>query len=148
MKNAYLVLCIWLLAGCAGTSNVQKNTFAADRFENVKVVSVYDGDTFRVNLNCTLDIFCQNIPVRVRGIDTPELNSSSQNERKKANEAKYFTTEFLRGRSDVTLFNCGRDKYFRLLCRVKVGNKDLTTALLKAGLGVAYEGGTKTSFSE
>lgn len=145
MKHIYLAVLALLAAGCATTSDQSVKASVSGTFKNIEVVSVYDGDTFRANLHCNIALFCQNIPVRVRGIDTPELNSVSEQVRRKANEAKNFTANFLRGKSEISLYNCGRDKYFRLLCRVKADNKDLTNALLNEGLGVAYEGGTKTS---
>ena len=39
-------------------------------FKNVSVASVYDGDTFKINLNCSLAVYCEKVPVRVRGVDT------------------------------------------------------------------------------
>ena len=143
MKHTYLLLASLLAVGCATTSDKSVKASTASTFQKVEVVSVYDGDTFRVNLHCKERLFCQNVPVRVRGVDTPELNSVSERVRKKAVEAKNFTANFLRGKSDVTLYNCGRDKYFRIVCRVKADNKDLTNALLNEGLGLAYEGGEK-----
>ena len=145
MKHFYLMLSVLFIAGCATTSDQSVKASVAGTFKKIEVVSVYDGDTFRATLNCNIALFCQNIPVRVRGIDTPELNSVSEQVRRKAVQAKNFTAEFLSGKNDVSLYNCGRDKYFRLLCRVKADNKDLTSALLNEGLGVAYEGGTKQS---
>ena len=41
--------------------------------EVVRVVSVYDGDTLRVDLSCSQPLFCDNVSVRIRGIDTPEI---------------------------------------------------------------------------
>ena len=41
-------------------------------FQQVSVASVYDGDTFKINLNCSLAVYCEKVPVRVRGVDTPE----------------------------------------------------------------------------
>jgi len=38
-----------------------------------KLISVYDGDTFRVDINSLPPILGKNIPVRVAGIDTPEI---------------------------------------------------------------------------
>ena len=38
-----------------------------------KVISVYDGDTFRVNIDSLPPIVGKNIPIRVNGVDTPEI---------------------------------------------------------------------------
>lgn len=41
------------------------------------------------------------------------------------------------------LKNCGRDKYFRLVCEVFVKKENLAFELLKAGLALSYEGKAK-----
>ena len=38
-----------------------------------KVISVYDGDTFRVNIDSLPPIVGKNIAIRVNGVDTPEI---------------------------------------------------------------------------
>ena len=119
---------------------------------NVKVTSVYDGDTFKVMLPCTLPVVCDYISVRVRGVDAPEFKTKDSCEKKKAKEAKLFTREFLK-KGSVTLRNCGKDKYFRLLCSVFVVNEEkqeessLATALLNANLAVPYEGQKKLAYN-
>lgn len=113
-------------------------------FENVSVASIYDGDTFKINLNCSLAVYCEKVPVRVRGVDTPEIKGKTEREKKLAKKAKDFTEDFL-AQTPVNLSNCGRDKYFRLLCDVKNGQgKDLARELIKNNLGYSYDGGTKS----
>ncbi len=43
----------------------------------------------------------------------------------------------------IVLYNLGRDKYFRLLASVKVGNIDVAEYLIKKGLAKEYDGGKK-----
>ena len=113
-------------------------------FENVSVASVYDGDTFKINLNCSLAVYCEKVPVRVRGVDTPEIKGKTEREKKLAQKAKEFTKKFL-AQEPVNLSDCSRDKYFRLLCDVKNGQgKDLAHELIKNDLGYSYAGGTKS----
>lgn len=112
-------------------------------FNKVSLASVYDGDTFKVYLACKYPIFCKAIPVRVRGVDCPEMRGGTPETKAAAKAAKTFTKQFLRG-GKILLRNCGRDKYFRLLCEVKVNGADLGTALLERGHAVPYDGGTKT----
>ena len=125
-----------------------KNTDITD----VKVTSVYDGDTFRVILPCTLPVVCDYISVRVEGVDAPEFNTKDSCEKKKAKEAKLFTRQFL-NKGPVTLRHCRKDKYFRLLCAVFVIDSEtkmehnLTTALLNANLAVPYEGEKKSKYN-
>ncbi len=114
-------------------------------FNKVSLVSIYDGDTFRVNLNCKYRIFCKSIPIRVRGVDCPEIKSGSDETKALAKQAKEFTKNFLNS-GKILLRNCGRDKYFRLLCEVKVNGQSLGEELIKAGHAIPYDGGTKQSF--
>ena len=115
-----------------------------ETFEDVSIASVYDGDTFKINLNCSLAVYCEKVPVRVRGVDTPEIKGKTEREIKLAQQAKEFTKNFLSVRP-VSLSNCGRDKYFRLLCDVQNGDgKNLAKELIKRDYGYSYQGGTKS----
>lgn len=112
-------------------------------FQQVSVASVYDGDTFKINLNCSLAVYCEKVPVRVRGVDTPEIKGTAR-EKKLAQKAKEFTQAFLE-QKPITLTDCGRDKYFRLLCDVtNADGEDLATELIRRELGDPYNGGTKS----
>ena len=113
-------------------------------FQQVSVASVYDGDTFKINLNCSLAVYCEKVPVRVRGVDTPEIKGKTAREKKLAQKAKEFTQAFLE-QKPITLTDCGRDKYFRLLCDVtNADGEDLATELIRRDLGDPYDGGTKS----
>ncbi len=114
-------------------------------FDNVSIASVYDGDTFKINLNCSLAVYCEKVPVRVRGVDTPEIKGKTEREKQLAKKAKEFTKEFL-AKEPIKLSDCSRDKYFRLLCDVTNGQgKDLARELIKHDLGYSYQGGTKSN---
>lgn len=66
-------------------------------FNKVSLASVYDGDTFKVYLACKYPIFCKAIPVRVRGVDCPEIRGGTPETKAAAKAAKAFTKQFLRG---------------------------------------------------
>lgn len=113
--------------------------------QDVSIASVYDGDTFKINLNCSLAVYCQKMPVRVLGVDTPEIKGKTEKEKRLAQQAKAFTKEFL-SHGPISLSQCGRDKYFRLLCAVQNGTgQDLAQELIKRDLGYAYDGGKKST---
>ena len=119
----------------------------ADVLRNVSVASVYDGDTFKINLNCSFAVYCEKVPVRVRGVDCPEIKGNSVQEKALAQQAKAFTKEFL-SHTPITLTDCGRDKYFRLLCGVtNASGQDLAAALISRGLGYSYDGGKKQNWN-
>lgn len=137
-----LIILLGLVISCqAQDKDLSQN------FNKVSLASVYDGDTFRVHLACKYGVFCKTIPIRVRGVDCPEIKGGSAETKVLAKQAKAFTKNFLKG-GKILLRNCGRDKYFRLLCDVKVNGKSLGEELIKAGHAIPYGGGTKTSFVE
>ena len=49
-----------------------------DTIENFKIIKVRDGDTFVITIEDTPDVFGEEIAVRIRGIDTPELNDKRE----------------------------------------------------------------------
>lgn len=140
MMRQYLLALILLLLAPLG---VAQQEVKLQNFNKVSLASVYDGDTFKVYLACKYSIFCKAILVRVRGVDCPEMRGGTPETKAAAKAAKAFTKQFLRG-GKILLRNCGRDKYFRLLCEVKVNGADLGTALIEHGHAVPYDGGTKT----
>jgi micrococcal nuclease len=109
-----------------------------------RVVSIYDGDTFYVDVDNWPAIVGDRVSVRIYGIDTPEMRGGTQAKRAAARRAREFVaTRFAQSRV-VTLVDLRRDKYFRLNARVLVDGVDLGAALIAARLAVAYDGGTKT----
>ena len=61
-------------------------------------------------------------------------------------QAKEELEKLLLNSKNITLYNLGRDKYFRLLASVKVGNIDVAEYLIKKGLTKSYNGGVNTSW--
>ena len=60
-----------------------------------KVISVYDGDTFRVNIDSLPPIVGKNIAIRLEGVDTPEIKGKCQYEKDLALEARDFVRKKL-----------------------------------------------------
>jgi len=116
-----------------------------EALKDISVVSVYDGDTFKINLNCSRAVYCEKVPVRVLGVDCPEIKGKTEKEKQLAQKAKAFTKNFLAD-GPISLTDCSRDKYFRLLCKVQnAQGQDLAKELIKRDLGYAYSGGTKST---
>lgn len=114
-----------------------------DTITNFTIIKVRDGDTFMIDIPNIPDVFGKNIAVRIRGIDTPELNDSREEIRKISIQAKEELERLLLNAKEITLYNLGRDKYFRLLASVKVDNVDVSEYLIKKGLAKKYSGGKK-----
>ena len=55
-----------------------------------KVISVYDGDTFRVDIDSLPPIVGKNIPIRLNGVDTPEIRGKCEYEKDLAIKARDF----------------------------------------------------------
>lgn len=115
-------------------------------FERVIYHTCYDGDTCMISLPGVHPLFGDHIPVRLLGIDTPEMKGQCEHEKQLARAARDFARELLGSAKEIRLLHAGRgDKYFRLLGRLIADGQDLSQSLLDAHLAVAYNGGRKAS---
>lgn len=127
-------------------STAQAGTVYEPSVGVIELVSVYDGDTIKVNITGWPAIIGQAINIRVNGVDTPEIRRyECTREKELGDHAKAFTQQFVQ-RGHITLHNLQRDKYFRILADVKVDGVLLSKALIDAGLAYEYYGGTKQSW--
>jgi len=113
-----------------------------------KVISVYDGDTFRVNIDSLPPIVGKNIAIRVNGVDTPEIRGKCQYEKSLALKARDFVRAKLANAKEVKLTNLQRGKYFRVVANVVVDGVSLERELLDNKLAYKYSGGKKLSWCE
>lgn len=105
-----------------------------------KVIEVYDGDTFKVELPNVHKIFGHKIGVRINGIDSPEIKTKDSVEKEHALKAKSFAEEKLLNKT-ITLKNPKRDKYFRILANVELEDgEDYSKLILEKGLAREYHG--------
>jgi len=142
LRGLTLILLLGTLYSCTHPSPVAATEYGN---KDVTITRVYDGDSLTASVPDWPLVVGSKIPVRVYGIDTPELNGKCAEEKEKALMAKTFTSNFVNGKL-VTLKNIQRDKYFRLLANVYVGNGSLAESLINAGLARPYFGGTKASW--
>ena len=125
------------------------NTYAAKQYGSVtvsKVISVYDGDTFRVNIDSLPPLIGKNIPVRLEGVDTPEINGKCQYEKDLALEARDFVRSKLLNATEIKLNDLQRGKYFRIVAKVYIDGVSLEEELLQNGLAYQYNGGKKSNW--
>ena len=128
---------------------LSSNTYAAKQYGSVtvsKVISVYDGDTFRVNIDSLPPIVGKNIPVRLEGVDTPEINGKCQYEKDLALEARDFVRSKLSNAVEILLNDLQRGKYFRIVAKVYIDGVSLEEELLQNGLAYHYNGGKKSNW--
>lgn len=108
-----------------------------------RINSVYDADTFRVDIDNWPDIVGKNIPIRVNGVDAAEIRGKCLSEKERAKAARDYTRKFLESGNTVELRNIQRGKYFRLLADVYVDGASLSEALIASGHARTYHGGTR-----
>ena len=111
-----------------------------------KVISVYDGDTFRVNIDSLPPIVGKNIRIRVNGVDTPEIRGKCLYEKNLALKARDFVRAKLANAKEIKLTNLQRGKYFRVVANVLVDGVSLERELLDNNLAYEYSGGKKLSW--
>ena len=108
-----------------------------------EVTSIYDGDTFKVNLQRYPPIAGERIGIRINGIDTPEMRDNRPKINALARKAKPYTVQRLREGKQIILRNMQRGKYFRIVADVYVDGSNLGQELISAGLAKPYDGGKK-----
>jgi len=86
------------------------------------------------------------MPIRVRGIDTPEIKGKCPGEKQLAIRARDFLNNALRSAGSVELVNIERGKYFRLVADVLVDGEPIAPVMIELGLGRAYSGGKRAGW--
>lgn len=104
---------------------------------------IVDGDTFEIkNPKPPLDLL--QTKHRIAGIDTPESFKQVAKCKKEIElglKAKAFVTDFVKGGVEIVYVEL--DKYGRYLVNVDKNGINLADELVKNGLAVYYDGGTK-----
>ena len=108
-----------------------------------EVRTIYDGDSFRVTINGWPDIIGKSVPIRMLGVDTPEMRGKCEAEKILARQAKQHTVALLRSGKVIELTNMQRGKYFRILANVIIDGKSLGDSLVSNGLARIYDGGKR-----
>ena len=104
---------------------------------NAIVVSIYDGDTIRVNIDLGFDSWLFNVPIRFYGIDTPEIRGEFK-------EAGLVSKNFVSSRIPVgskIIINTIRDskeKYGRYLGIIFYNGINLNEELISYGNAIRY----------
>jgi micrococcal nuclease len=116
------------------------------------VTEVYDGDTITVDLDLGFYTWIKSQKLRLRGIDTPEMNSKDAAQRDAAFKARDALRSLIWGKLVVVeTVKDGKDKYGRWLATVYIeenkGTQLVVTNvnqwMLDRKLGVSYSGGAK-----
>lgn len=112
-------------------------------FDQAVYHTCYDGDTCMMSLPGIHPLFGDHIPVRLAGIDTPEMKGQCEREKQLARQARDLVRSALGQAGTIRLRKASRDKYFRIDAHVMADDRDLSEMLIRQGLAVPYDGGTK-----
>jgi endonuclease YncB( thermonuclease family) len=107
-----------------------------------KVIKVYDGDTITVASKLPNDSFIYRFPVRLIGIDSPEIKGSTEVEKKLAIISRDALHELIFGKI-VRLENVGTEKYGRLLAEVYLDEINISKWMIENRYAISYNGGKK-----
>lgn len=146
MKNNNYPWALWLLLVIVLCCTVSAEpTARAHKYGSVEVTvgAIFDGDTFRVDIPNWPEIVGKNMPVRINGIDTPEMSKTTETLHVMAVEARSLLVSKLRAATKVELRNMKRDKYFRIVADVFADDEDIGQLLLDSKLAKPYDGGKK-----
>lgn len=116
-----------------------------------KVTDVYDGDTIKVCFPFIGQMIKWNC--RLTGIDTPELRTKNEKEKKKGYEVRDALREKIL--NQMVYVHCEKfDKYGRLLTRVHTLEENeeegecVNDWLVSEGHALVYDGGAKQSWTD
>ena len=99
------------------------------------VVSVYDGDTIRVDWDLGASIWMRNEPIRLYGINAPEVRGE---ERPEGLVARDWLREKLIGKSVIMrTIKDAKGKYGRYLGIIYLDGENINEALIEAGMAQA-----------
>ena len=131
------VICVLFLSPLTSAVEAKQVLPGPFAFELVEVI---DGDTFRARVDIWLG---QSVTVKVRlkGVDTPEMNGKCAAEKKLARQAKAFAENWLR-KNQAHLVNVHYGTYAgRVLATAQITNgTSLSAALLAQNLAKPYRG--------
>lgn len=123
---------------------------ANQRYGSVRVTTVLrvnDGDTFYCNVNHFHPLLGNNIGIRLRGLNCPEMSSKIPAVQKRAVEARLELVHLLHNAKVIMLVNPQRGKYFRIIADVEIDGKSVGTILLEKKLARFYDGNGPRSWT-
>ena len=111
---------------------------------NVEFIECYDGDTCYFNIPEWHALVGERLPVRLLGIDTPEIKGKCQQEKLLAKQAKHWINERLHNAKQIELRQIQRGKYFRVVAEIWADGENINQALINKSFAVTYQGKNKT----
>lgn len=141
----FAILTISLLLFTTHAIAGPKRHILLDYMSKATYVDNYDGDTVKVDIPGLHPLIGDNINIRIRGIDTPEIRGKCQREKIKARKAKKRVRELLTNAKNIMLEQMSRGKYFRIVAVIVADGVNIGETLIIENLAIPYFGGKKTS---
>jgi micrococcal nuclease len=110
-----------------------------------RVIKVYDGDTITVASHipeCNKKTY--KFSIRLRGIDSPEIRSSSVFEKQNAMLSRDSLHEKIHNKY-IDIKNVTTEKYGRLLADIYINGVNINEWMVENKLAVRYDGGKKNN---
>lgn len=104
---------------------------------NAVVRSVFDGDTIRADVDCGFGIWSMNEPLRLYGINAPELRGETLEEARISRN--WLLAQIPIGsRIVIKTYKDRKEKYGRYLATIYVNDRNINEELVVNGLAVPY----------
>ena len=145
MKLLCFMSCINAYWGSSVDDATWKNTVAfVPPVTQGKVIKVYDGDTITIASKLPFrNSPIYKFPVRLIGIDSPEIKGKSDAEIMLAKQSRDALNDLIFGKT-VKLCDVSTEKYGRLLANVYIDGIHVNKWMLDNKYAIEYDGGTKT----
>lgn len=111
-----------------------------------RVIKVYDIDSPTIAAKIGTDGKLYRVPLRLIGIDSPEIRSSNPKEKALALAGREALQEKILGRMVRVDMIPKKDKFGRLLCKLWVDDECINDWALANGFAQAYDGGKKAAW--
>ena len=109
-------------------------------------IDVYDGDTFKCDIDLGFSIILKKQAVRLSGINCPELRTKDKREKALGYEAKEKLIEILDEAFEVTLHSLGKGKFGRVISICYADGQNVNDMMVESGLARPYDGGKRSSW--
>ena len=109
-------------------------------------IDVYDGDTFKCDIDLGFSIILKKQAVRLSGINCPELRTKDKREKALGYEAKEKLIEILDEAFEVTLQSLGKGKFGRVISICYADGYYVNDMMVESGLARPYDGGKRSSW--
>ena len=118
-------------------------TVGANEYD-YKITKVIDGDTVEIEVDFLPVELGNRLPVRIYGIDSPEIFGKCIDEVTKAKEARKYMMSLIG--SDYKIIIKGRDKYFRIVGDIVTPKGVVSDLMIEGGHAVTYDARKKQSW--